>query len=405
MRVVGVAAAGMADSVAQAWLTSVRNEGLGPYLNLGREEATDLAHTVLAALHAAEARSAHTTAGPGEGSSRARLAARALTVQALRLHATLPQFTHSLFLLEDAMQAQLQGRPAASSEHERDLRSLFRDLLLHAQGTWQVAERLVARRAAQANLDDAEQEIDRLLEEFVSLAGHEIRTPLTSIKAYTQLAERRLDRISSHCPVSGQPASCGIAECGDHLRVVTAQTNRLSHLVNELLETSRLRTGRLQLDCQRLDLAATVAEAVATFRGMAPKSAIAVRGHDQPLPVCADAERIEQVVCSLLSNAVRFSPEGSAVEVSLRRAAALGSDGGEEAEVAVADQGMGIAPDDLPHVFERFFHSSQPEASRLAGLGLGLWLSAQIVTAHGGRIWVQSGPGQGSTFFFALPLL
>ncbi len=224
----------------------------------------------------------------------------------------------------------------------------------------------------------ASRHLDEMREEFLATAAHEFKTPLAVIKAYAQIMARRE-------PAEQRP-----------LGVIQRQVDRLTRLVHQLLDSSRLRFEDGAGREERFDLAALAAEVVERVRGGAPEHALSLEAGGT-VPVVADRERIERVIGNLLENAIRFSPGGGPVR--LRVGAFEG-----EARVSVADGGVGIPADRQVHVFERYFRAHAGTPHDYGGLGLGLEVSRVVVERHGGRMWFESAPGQGSTFHFGLPL-
>jgi PAS domain S-box-containing protein len=214
-------------------------------------------------------------------------------------------------------------------------------------------------------------------EEFFATAAHEFRTPLAVVKAYAQLMRKR---------GQGDPTA---------LDTVARQIDRLTRMVEQLLEVSRFRLGGAVLRRERFDLAALLSDLAGTFRAQAGARRIIVSA--EPLEVTADHERIEQVVSSLLDNAIRFSPGGGDVELSLTAQ-------GSGVVVSVRDHGVGIPLERQARVFERYYRAHVDTPYDHGGLGLGLGVCREIVSRHGGRIWFESAPGAGSTFHFSLPL-
>jgi len=222
----------------------------------------------------------------------------------------------------------------------------------------------------------------RARDEFLSVAAHELKTPITGLRGYAQLALRRLERDGSLEPSQVRRA----------MEIIDQQSRRLSQLVGQLLEVSRIEAGQLRLERQPADLAALVEEAVAFSRARYSRQHIVVRA--QPVTAVVDPLRLEQVLTNLLDNACKFNRDGFPVEVE------LSANGGEVA-LSVRDYGSGIAPKDRERIFERFYPA---EAGHPAtGMGLGLFLSQQIVTLHGGHITVDCPPGGGSRFVVTLP--
>jgi PAS domain S-box-containing protein len=231
--------------------------------------------------------------------------------------------------------------------------------------------------------EEALRELDRMKSEFISDISHELRTPLHSIKGFGKLI------------LDGKVPDPNIQR--EFLTIIENQSNRLDKLVSNLLDASRLESGRFSIHKQRMFIAGPIHETVETVRGVAGGRGITIK-EDIPetLPkVDADKERLEQVMFNLIGNAVKFSNDDS--EVMVRAEARE-----HELLVQIIDHGIGIPKDAIPHLFQRFY---RVEASAsISGSGLGLYISRQIIEAHGGRIWVESEARKGSTFSFTLPL-
>jgi CheY-like chemotaxis protein/two-component sensor histidine kinase len=175
------------------------------------------------------------------------------------------------------------------------------------------------------------------------------------------------------------------------------QVRRLSRLVEDLLDVSRLESGRLLLSRDPVEVDDLVAEVVADFQSASPKHEIVFRRPEQKLRALGDRERLEQVVVNLVQNAIKYSPQGGRVEIDVERS-------GSRARVQVSDQGIGIPKEEQRHVFERFFRAHNAATRNYGGLGIGLYVSNEIVERHGGGFEVVSEPGQGTTFAFTVPL-
>lgn len=223
----------------------------------------------------------------------------------------------------------------------------------------------------------AARRLDEIREEFLSTAAHEFKTPLAVIKAYSQLMQKRE-------PDEAQA-----------LAVIQRQVDRLSRLVQHLLDTSRLRLDESEGRRERFDLSALAAEVLDRMRPAAPAHQLHLDA--RPAMVVADRERIGRVLTSLLDNAVRFSPGGGPVEARVEPDEAV-------VTVSIRDRGLGIPPERQAHVFERYFRAHAGTPADYGGLGLGLEMSREIVRRHGGQMWFDSAPGLGSTFRFSLPL-
>jgi PAS domain S-box-containing protein len=220
--------------------------------------------------------------------------------------------------------------------------------------------------------------LERQQREFLSMVTHELRNPLASIRGYAQIMQRR-----------GEYMERG-------LDVILRQALRLERLIGDLLDVSRAEAGQLHLRRQETDLVALAQAAVDQARALTRAHEVRFEGPTGPLTGQWDRDRLEQVLQNLLANAMKYAPDGGAIVVRVEELEC-------EARVSVTDEGPGIAPDALPNLFGRFFRTAEARASGAEGLGLGLYISRTLVEAHGGRIWAESTPGQGSTFTFALP--
>jgi signal transduction histidine kinase len=262
-------------------------------------------------------------------------------------------------------------------------------------GILRTLERIREReRSARADAEQAQMllavqnerliESDRLKDEFVALISHDLRTPLTSIMGYVELA---LEEV-------GEPLD---AERRGYLEVVSRSSERLLRLVDDLLFVARLQAGRLVLQLSQLDLCIIAAQAVEEARPRAEAKLLeVVFSGDGPVMFEGDKGRIFQLLDNLISNAIKFTPEGGRVEVSAKA-------DGENAVLEVADTGIGLSAADAERVFDRFFRSSRAVAQQVPGTGLGLFISRAIVDAHGGAIEASSREGHGTTFRIALP--
>ncbi len=227
-------------------------------------------------------------------------------------------------------------------------------------------------------------QLEQMKDEFVSIAAHELRTPLTAIKGYTELLERRLrdqpDRERER----------------QSLRVIRKQADRLARLVNEMLDVSRIEAGQLQLYREPFDLHALAREVLTSLRVSTEAHTLTLDAEGEMI-VDADAARIEQVLINLITNAITYSPDGGEVAVRIWRDE-------KTARLSVRDDGVGIASAEIAHLFERFYRTPQAGIMRSGGMGLGLYISNEIVARHGGTIRVESALGAGSAFTVSLPL-
>lgn len=252
----------------------------------------------------------------------------------------------------------------------------------------------LARRAAlaadNARLYRAAQAAVQEREALLSVASHELKSPLTALLGYARLLQSRLavqDAIRER----------------DHraLAAIVEQGERLERMLNTLLDVSRLEAGRLIIARAPVDLNAVarrmVEEARTAIANEPDPHLVTFTGADRPLVVLGDELRLEQVVRNLLSNALRYSPGGSRVTVVVERS-------GEQVRLTVADEGIGVPQTALPHLFKRFYQAPNGGARNVHGLGVGLYVVGEVVSLHGGTVEVTSSEGRGSTFVVRLPL-
>jgi signal transduction histidine kinase len=235
-----------------------------------------------------------------------------------------------------------------------------------------------------ARLIESLRHAEQLKGEFLSIAAHELKTPVTSLRGYAQLTRR-------HLSTAREPNVPRIAQA---LEVIDRQSTKLGSLVSQLLDVSRLETDHLTLDPVETDLVALAEGIVRMERLNAPDHEIVLTAPD-PVVASVDALRLEQVLQNLIDNAIKFSPNGSRIDVAVSLVEP------ELAEIVVTDQGSGIPSEHLPHIFERAYQGG--EVHRTAGLGLGLFISRQVVELHGGRIEAVSPPGGGARLTITLP--
>ncbi len=231
---------------------------------------------------------------------------------------------------------------------------------------------LFAEHALKEHADNLEQanqeliEVNEMKDQFISMASHELKTPITTIRGQAQLMLRRLTKQKE--------LSQEFADVRTALEKIDEQTYRLSALVDDLLDLGSIRAGKIELRLGRCDLC----------------------------EICrvmleADSERLSQVGTNLVSNAIKYSPDGSPVKVSVVRQE-------NTARLAVQDFGQGMEKEQLKHIFEPFYRAPEAQSSKKSGWGLGLVICKDIVERHGGRIWCESCEGEGSTFYVELPL-
>lgn len=243
-----------------------------------------------------------------------------------------------------------------------------------------------ARLAAELRRLEARHEVQRLRSELISAVSHELRTPLGFIKGYATTLLR------DDTPIDA-------ATRRHFLEIIDEETDKLDHMIDELLDASRLQAGRLPIDAEPVALDALVTRAVDRARPMLEASghAVSLRLPATSVPVLADPLRTEQVLDNLLENAGRYSDPGAPVEIGL-----LAEDG--HALVSVTDHGDGIPPAELEQIFEPFYRGRNATRRGIRGAGLGLAICRGIVEAHGGEIWAENGPDRTTTFLVTLPL-
>jgi PAS domain S-box-containing protein len=227
------------------------------------------------------------------------------------------------------------------------------------------------------------EELSEMKTEFVSVVSHELRTPLTSIMGFAQTLR------GPHTTISDE-------EQQEFLDIIEQESNRLLVMINDLLDVSRMEAGRpLRMNYQLVDLR-QLAEHVVRFQAVTTTShRFLFSFPDTGLSASADRDRVEQIITNLVSNAVKYSPKGGDVVIG-------GYEQGEERVVYVRDQGIGISPEQIGHLFERYQRIDRDAIKGIRGTGLGLFLARALAEAHGGRVWVESEVGKGSTFYFSL---
>ena len=221
-------------------------------------------------------------------------------------------------------------------------------------------------------------------DQFLAVAAHELKTPLTALLGYSQTLLRRVVRDAS----LGERDQRLLRQTGE-------QTLRLNRLVDTLLDVGRIETGRLSIEHQLLDMSALLQRIVAAMQPILEQHSLELAGTDQPLPISGDEMRLEQVIQNLLSNAVKYSPNGGPVRIAL-------IEQGDMIQLAVSDEGMGIPEAAIPQLFQRFYRVAGTDTSHIAGMGIGLYVVKEIVSLHGGTISVDSTEGVGSTFTIRL---
>jgi PAS domain S-box-containing protein len=227
--------------------------------------------------------------------------------------------------------------------------------------------------------------VDRMKSELISIVSHQLRTPMTSIKGYTDLLY--LETVGEINEAQRR-----------FLSIIKSNADRLALLANDLLDISHIETGRIRFNLEFIHISAIGDEVAASLRGQTEEKGLSLE-LDIPEglpPIYGDRDRVTQILTNLIDNARHYTPAGGQITVSAQVR-------GNFLQVSVADTGIGIAPEDQEKIFDRFYRTDHPLVQEVAGTGLGLSIAKSFVEMHGGKIWVQSEPGQGSTFSFTLP--
>ena len=236
-------------------------------------------------------------------------------------------------------------------------------------------------------------ELDRMKSQFLSIASHELKTPITAMSGFLQVALRRVGRLSEG--EAAAPVAEGLRGITEQLEVVYRQTGKLARLVDELLDVSRIQTGRIEFRYGDVDLSELANEVATRMQLTTTAHEISVRRDSQNV-VTADRDHLEQVLNNLVTNAIKYSPAGGAITIEVRP-----DDRG--VRLSVTDQGIGIPEKELEAIFGLFYRSPDRTARDAAGMGLGLYISKEIVVRNGGRIWAESGGAKGSTLNVVIP--
>jgi len=228
-------------------------------------------------------------------------------------------------------------------------------------------------------------QLEKIRQDFVANVSHELRTPLTTIKGY---AETLLDGALKE------------DQAYQFVQVIQRHTDRLTKIVEDLLMLSKIETKEFQLKMEMIFLPNLIDDIIDFVRKPAEKKKISLSRHDIPssLAVRADRSYLEQILINLLDNAIKYTPEGGRVIVS------AGEKDSKDVQFSIEDNGIGIPKEDLSRIFERFYRVDKGRSKELGGTGLGLSIVKHLVQAHGGRVWVESQLGKGSTFYFTLPI-
>jgi signal transduction histidine kinase len=278
------------------------------------------------------------------------------------------------------------NHPETFREHHRDMLRLFAEHVGAVIDRAEVMDRLTAHAQALESSNLKLAEMNRMKDVFLSTASHELKTPLTSVIAYSELLDEHGGTLS-------------VEQRGEFLGRLQGEAQRLLALIEDILDLSRLETGKLTVRREVLSINSVVRAAVETAQPMADKHGVEVheRLEDGLADVEIDEVKIRQVVVNLLVNAIKFSPEKEPITIGTRH-------DGEFVVVEVQDRGPGIKPEESAHIFELFGQGLRQQDGRTSGLGIGLHLVKRITELHGGHVGVNSVPGGGSTFWVRLPV-
>ena len=289
------------------------------------------------------------------------------------------------YLLKGAISRQELQRAVKYAVEKVANEQLKRELLVRQAAEEERAKLLVREQNARRQAEEA----NRIKDEFLATLSHELRTPLNAILGWAQVLR------------SGKVDEATTTRA---LEAIERNSRAQAQLISDLLDVSRIITGKLRLELKPLDLSSIIEAALESVRPAADAKSIRLRViMDRGIgPLVGDPDRLQQVVWNLLSNAIKFTPQGGSMEVQLRRP---GDATARMAEIMVSDTGPGIRPDFLPYVFDRFRQAESSTTRAHGGLGLGLSIVRHLVELHGGTVGVEStGEGQGSTFFVRLPI-
>jgi len=232
--------------------------------------------------------------------------------------------------------------------------------------------------------DITEQKMDDIRKnDFIGMVSHELKTPLTSLNAIVQVLNTKL-KASEDVFVPNA------------LEKANNQVKKMSNMINGFLNISRLESGKILIEKSHFDIEELVRE-------ITEEQELSVTSHYislvecAPITVYADRDKINSVISNLINNAVKYSPKDTTIQVAC-------TVNKNEITISVKDEGMGIKPSDADKIFDRYYRVESNNTRHISGFGIGLYLSAEIIQRHGGRIWLESEPGKGSTFYFTLPL-
>ncbi len=298
-----------------------------------------------------------------------------------------PQATDGLALATEMLGLLLHhanARELAALTHDEAMRHTFEELTEHNQRLSRAVSRL--------------EELDRLKSNFLATMSHELRTPLTSVIGYAEMMAEGLAG-----PISGEQK--------EYLTTILGKADQLLGLITAVLDVATLESGQLAMERSALSLCDVVTNEVATFAPQASRRGIAIQlDATCETPVFGDRRKIRQIVSSLLSNAVKFTPDRGHIGIAVRAGPLTPTSALSESiedmpavQLVVTDSGIGISRDQVAKIFEPFFQVDSSSTRAFGGTGLGLTLAKAYVEAHGGKIWVDTTPGQGSTFVASFP--
>lgn len=225
-------------------------------------------------------------------------------------------------------------------------------------------------------------ELEQTKDDFINLASHELNTPITSLIIFTKVLRNKLDTGKA-------------VDSKRYLDKIEEQTNKLTMLITDLLDISRIQTGKISIKKERFPLSSLIQETVEGLQGTTHIHIITITKQYEK-NIYADRYRIYQVLVNLLTNAIKYSPKGGRISIASVKK-------GREVVVSVSDNGIGIDKKYQQKIFERLYQVTEVREKTFPGLGIGLFISHEIINMHGGRMWVESEKGKGSTFFFTIP--
>lgn len=256
----------------------------------------------------------------------------------------------------------------------------------------------------------SEKEIERMKDDFLSTVSHELRTPLTSVLGFTKVIKKKLEEvIFPQLPQDDVKTTRTVQQVSDNISIIISEGERLTTLINDVLDLSKMEAGKIEWKHEPAPIPEILEHAIAATTSLFENKQITIiKDIADGLPILScDRDRIVQVVINLLSNALKFTDNGS-VTVTARKSCATDcplENGLDSITVSISDTGIGIAEKDQNNVFEKFKQVGDTLTDRPKGTGLGLPICRQIVEYHGGKIWVKSSPGNGSVFAFVLPVV